>query len=170
MGVGSIFWAASVILAPPLTVGYASFCLRIYRGETGDTAGIFGNGFGLFWRNVGGMLFMDLFIFIWSLLFIVPGIIKAFAYSMTPYILADGKNVRATDAIKLSMCMTRGYKGKIFVMMLSFFWWGLLTALTGGILAIFYTGPYFSTSMAGLYEELKTNAISSGAIEEQELA
>ena len=131
---------------------------------------MFGVGFRDYGRNLGGILWMELFTFLWSLLFIIPGIIKALAYFMTPYILAESKNVPATEALKLSMRMTNGYKGEIFVMGLSFIGWGILTALTGGLLALFYTGPYFGTSFAGLYEELKRNALEKGIITAEELA
>ena len=169
MGIGFIGTALAVFLSPPLTVGYASFAMRIYKGETGEIGPMFGAGFKNYWHNVGGMLFMQLFTFIWTLLFIVPGIIKAIAYSMTPYILTDLPNISPTQALKVSMKMTKGHKGKIFVMYLSFIGWGLLTALTGGILGIFYTGPYMSTTMAGLYVELKQNALESGAVTAEEL-
>jgi uncharacterized membrane protein len=101
---------------------------------------------------------------------VIPGIVKAFAYSMTPFILADSPNVRATDAIKLSMRMTQGHKGGIFVMCLSFLGWAILSALTCGILQILYVGPYVSTSFAGLYVDLKAKALSSGIIKPEELA
>ncbi len=169
MGLGFIGVAISVFLALPLTVGYASFATRIYKDETGDIGGMFKAGFTNYWHNVGGMLFMELFTFLWTLLFIVPGIIKAIAYSMTPYILTDLEKVSPTNALKISMKMTKGYKGEIFVMFLSFIGWSILSALTGGILAVFYTGPYMSTSFAGLYVELKKNALEKGFVTAQEL-
>ena len=164
MLVGAIF------LVPPMIVGYYSFTLKVYRGEQADIGDMFSVGFTNYWRNVGGILWMQLFTFLWTLLFIVPGIIKALAYFMTPYILADTKEVRPTQALKLSMRMTKGHKGKIFVTFLSFIGWAILTALTFGILAIFYTGPYFETSLAGLYSELKQNALDTGVVTAEELA
>ena len=159
----------SIFVVLPLSVGYYSFSLRIYRGVPADINGMFREGFSNYWRHVGGMLWMGLFTMLWSLLFVIPGIIKALAYFMAPYILADCPNVTATDALKLSMRMTAGHKGKIFVMGLSFIGWGILTALTGGILGIFYTGPYMSTSYAGLYDELKNEALAKGVVSPLEL-
>ena len=164
MIVGTIF------LVPPMIVGYYSFTLKVYRGEQGDIGDMFSVGFSNYWRNVGGILWMQLFTFLWTLLFIVPGIIKALAYFMTPYILADTKEVRPTQALKLSMRMTKGHKGKIFVMYLSFIGWAILTVLTCGILAIFWTGPYMETSFAGMYSELKQNALDNGVVTAEELA
>ena len=152
-----------------MIVGFYSFSLKIYRGQTADIGGMFSEGFTNYWRNVGGVLWMYLFTFLWTLLFIVPGIIKALAYFMTPYILADSKNVSPTQALKLSMRMTQGHKGKIFVMGLSFIGWAILTGLTCGILGIFYTGPYMETSFAGMYDELKKNALEKGVVTEQEI-
>ena len=164
MIVGTIF------LVPPMIVGYYSFTLKVYRGEQADIGDMFSVGFSNYWRNVGGILWMQLFTFLWTLLFIVPGLIKALAYFMTPYILADTKEVRPTQALKLSMRMTKGHKGKIFVMCLSFIGWAILTALTFGILAIFWTGPYMETSFAGMYSELKQNALDNGVVTAEELA
>ncbi len=163
-GIGAFF------LAPPMIVGFYSFSLKVYRGQEADIGGMFSDGFSDYWRNVGGVLWMYLFTMLWTLLFIVPGIIKALAYFMTPYILADSKNVAPTQALKLSMRMTKGHKGKIFVMMLSFIGWGILTGLTFGILAIFWTGPYMETSFAGMYDELKKNALETGIVTAEELA
>ncbi len=167
---GATFGIGALLLVPPLMVGYASFCLCIFRGYRGDVGNMLSAGFTDYGRSLGGILWMELFIFLWSLLFVIPGIVKAIAYSMTPYILADTRNVSATDALKLSMRMTYGHKGKVFVMGLSFIGWLLLSMLTFGLLELFYVGPYMSTSFAGLYEELKNNALRTGVIRPEELA
>ena len=154
---GATAGIAAFLLMPPVTVGFAYFCLQVYRGEIGDVMEIFTVGFRDYGKSLVGILWMYLFTFLWSLLFIIPGIVKAIAYSMTPYILVDREDVSAKDALKISMEMTYGHKAEIFVMILSFIGWLILSGLTFGILAIFYTGPYMSTSFAGLYEELKQN-------------
>jgi uncharacterized membrane protein len=154
---GATAGIAALFLMPPLTVGYSFFSLRVYRGETGDIGDALTMGFQNYGKTLVGILWMYLFTFLWSLLLIIPGIIKGIAYSMTPYILAERDDVSAKDALILSMQMTQGHKAEIFVMMLSFIGWWLLTALTFGILAFFYTGPYMSISLAGIYEELKMN-------------
>ena len=166
LGLGMIF------VGMPLTVGLAKFDLDVYRGDTGEVETMFQVGFDgqTYWRNVGSMLVMGIFVFLWSLLLIVPGIIKALAYSMTPYILAESKSVDALDAITLSRKMTRGHKGKVFMMLLSFIGWLLLSILTFGLLNLFFTGPYMSKSLAGLYDELKASALAAGTITPEELA
>ena len=173
-----LVWAVSgitaglgaLLLMPPLMVGYSWFSLSIFRGYRGDISAMLSSGFNNYARNLGGILWMELFIILWSMLLVIPGIIKAIAYSMTPYILADTRNVSATDALKLSMRMTNGHKGKVFMLGLSFIGWLILSAFTGGILYIFYVGPYISTSFAGMYEELKNNALRTGIIRPEELA
>ncbi len=152
---GATFGIAAFFLLPPLTVGFAYFSLRVYRGDTVEITDMLSTGFRDYMKSLVGILWMYLFTFLWSLLFVIPGIIKSIAYSMTPYILAERDDVSAQDAIKVSMEMTYGHKMEIFVMGLSFIGWWLLTGLTFGILAFFFTGPYTATSFAGLYEELK---------------
>ncbi len=166
---GQLSFLMAIFLYPPVIVGYVSFALRIYRGEQGDISTMFRMGFFNYWRKVGGILWMYLFTFLWTMLFVIPGIVKAMAYFMTPYILADCPNVTATDALKLSMRMTYGYKGEIFVMCLSFLGWAILSGLTFGILGILYAGPYMGTSFAGLYDELKRNALEKGVVRPEEL-
>jgi len=157
-------FAVSFFLAIPLSIGLYKVFVKIYRKESTSAGEIF-QGFSVnYWRKIGGLVWMMLFYWLWSLLFIIPGIIKLFAYSMIPYILADCPNVTAREAMKLSMRMTKGYKGQIFVMYLSFIGWFLLGTLTLHILTIIFVGPYMSTTVAGYYNELKKNAIESGTI------
>lgn len=98
-----------------------------------------------------------------SLMFL-PIIIKGLSYCMTPFILSTHPNVTAINALKLSKRMTKGYKGKIFVMWLSFIGWQILNALTLGILGIFYVNPYMYTVMAGYFVELRNTAVANGTI------
>lgn len=165
-----ILCIGALLLAPPIMVGLQYFSLCIYRGETPTIETMFKTGFDNYGRKLGGMLWMYLFVFLWALLLWVPGIIKAIAYSFTPYILAEYPNVPATEAIKISMRMTQGHKGEIFVMYLSFIGWFLLSGITFGIVGIFYTNPYFYVSVAGLYEELKDNALANNTVSADELA
>ena len=170
--IGALSWTffGTLLLIPAFIVGYAFFSVCIYKGEPGDIGGMFNAGFSDYARNLGGVLWMWLFTFLWTLLFVIPGIVKYFSYFMTPYILADSKNVSATQALTLSMRMTKGYKGAIFVMYLSFIGWMLLSMLTCGVLQLLYVGPYMKASLAGMYVELKKNALAKGVVTEAELA
>jgi len=143
--------------------------IAIYNDQPADLGKAISNCGVNFWRKLGGMWWMSLWTFLWMLLLIVPGIIKSYAYSMTPYILADCPNVTATQALKLSMRMTDGHKGKLFVMHLSFIAWMLLSAITLYILLIVHVGPYMQATMAGYYTELRAEALAKGIIKPEEL-
>jgi uncharacterized membrane protein len=165
---GSIIPGAGALLILPIVAGQALGFLNIWRGRKSDVGDIF-LPFKDYGRMLGGLLWMHLWIFLWSLLFFIPGIVKFFAYSLTPYILVDSPSVSPTDALKLSMRMTNGYKGEIFVFYLSYIGWAILSALTFGILEILHVGPYRNIAFSGLYEELKANALRSGAVTGAEL-
>lgn len=157
-------------LSLPLGVGYAGSFLNVYNGQSIGVGDMFTTTFTInYLRKVGGMAWVSLWVALWSLLFFIPGIIKGIAYSMTSYILAAHPNVAATDAIKLSMRMTQGHKGELFMFYLSWIGWMLLSGLTLGILYIVYVGPYMQTAMAGYFVELRNRAIASGAIAPEEL-
>lgn len=160
----------TLLLGGPLTVGLNAFFIRNCCGDRDLTVTTpFSEAFKNYPRKLGGSLWMGLFIFLWSLLFVIPGIIKAISYSMTQYILADCPQVRAKDALKLSMRMMRGHKWEYFVMGLSFIGWAILTALTLGILGIFYTGPYMNSSFAVFYLEVRDEALRSGVVTAEQL-
>lgn len=99
-------------------------------------------------------LLQTIFIFLWSLLFIIPGIVAAFAYSQAFYIMADDDSITAYEALMKSKQMMKGYKGRLFCLMLSFIGWLLLCVLTFGIGYIFLA-PYVQTSFANFYEYLR---------------
>jgi len=117
---------------------------------------------------VGTMALMNLYLFLWSLLLIIPGIVKSYAYRMVPYILADNPNIGASRAIELSNKMTYGHKFDMFILDLSFLGWYLLGALCFGI-GIFFVKPYEHATNAELYLVLRQNAIERGDVSPWEL-
>ncbi|MCL2404745.1 MAG: DUF975 family protein [Defluviitaleaceae bacterium] len=152
----------------PLTVNSAGIFTKIYNRERASAEELFSNFPVNYLRKVGGMLWMGLFVALWSLLLFIPGVIKAYSYSMAPFILANCPNVTARDALKLSMRMTNGHKMDLFIMHLSFIGWGLLSLLTCGILSIVFTGPYMQATSAGYFVELRDKAIATGTIHHSE--
>ena len=106
-------------------------------------------------RNVGSMLVRDIFICLWSMLFIVPGLIKSYSYRMVPYILAENPDMKAVDAITRSREIMDGNKWKSFVLDLSFIGWILLSVITFGIVGVFYVYPYVYQTDAELYTAIK---------------
>lgn len=161
----------ALLLGGPIAVGLNYFFVKNVRGEREELSVTtpFTEAFKNYPRKLGGSLWMGLFVFLWALLFVIPGIIKGISYSMTQYLLADCPNVKARDALKLSMRMMNGHKWEYFVMGLSFLGWILLSALTLGILSVFYVDPYMRSSFAEYYLELRDEALRTGAITQGQL-
>ena len=108
------------------------------------------------YKNIAKTMFLrDLYIVLWSLLFVIPGIIKSYEYRMIPYILADNPEMPTEEVFAESKRLMSGNKWKAFVLDLSFIGWQLLSVLTCGILSIFYVDPYQYSTNAALYEALK---------------
>lgn len=120
------------------------------------------------WGNIGTMVLMHLYIFLWTLLFIIPGIIKTYSYSQTVFIKGENPNIPAGRAIELSKIMMDGHKGDLFYLHLSFFGWMLLSALTYNILGIVYVFPYYYSALSFAYVEIKADAIAKGLIDASE--
>lgn len=101
------------------------------------------------------MFFRDLFVFLWSLLFVIPGIVKSYQYRMLPYILSEDPFIDHRAALELSRSMMNGQKWDSFVLDISFIGWQILSVLTAGILGIFYVNPYIYATEAELYRVLR---------------
>ncbi len=147
-----------------VTLGASISYLKIWRGEETQVGDIFSIGFSDYGRYLGGQILVNLFVFLWSLLFVIPGIIMGLAYALTPYILNEMTDISTMDAIRLSKRMMQGHKGELFVFGLSFLGWNILNSFTLGILGILYVWPYQNTAMAGFYENVKNDAIAKGII------
>lgn len=115
-----------------------------------------------YWSNVATMLLQRIFIFLWSLLFLIPGIVMSYAYAMTPYLRNDFPELSPKDTITWSRTMMDGHKWELFVFDLSFLGWGLLSVLTANLLGVFYVFPYMYSAHAAFYEELKAQTVFPG--------
>lgn len=138
----------------PLEVGTARFFFKNQKtdAKVAEVAFAYDNC----WKNIAVTMFLrDLFIFLWSLLLIIPGIVKAYEYRMIPYILAENPDMNREEVFALSKKMMDGEKWHAFVLDLSFIGWHILGAFTAGILEVFYVVPYQSSTNATLYEALK---------------
>lgn len=145
----------SIMVASPLGVGYYNAHKELLlNGDDKLVASSFRIGFSNWAHNVWGMLLMGIFVFLWTLLLIIPGIIKAFAYALVPYILVDNPELSANEAINLSMKMMKGHKFDYFWLCLSFIGWILLGLLTLGI-GYFWLIPYMYTTYAAFYQDVK---------------
>ena len=143
----------TLVLAGPIAAGLALVQLSALRGQQVEFGDMF-KGFNNFGTNCGAGVLVSIYTCLWSLLFVIPGIVKAYSYSMTFYILADHPEMKANDAITASRNMMRGHKWDLFVLDLSFFWWIVLVSVTCGLAAI-YVEPYMELSHASFYESIK---------------
>ena len=147
----------SLIISGPMAVGIAIFSINISRNQDARLEQIF-QGFNNFGTSLGAYLLMVLFIFLWTLLLIIPGIIAALSYSMTFYIIADDDSIGAMEAIDKSKKMMDGYKWKFFCLGLRFIGWSLLCIVTLGI-GFLWLIPYTQVSFAKFYDDIKENHI-----------
>ena len=144
-----------LLVVCPLEFGFMLCFLRLVRGE--DSSEMVGDQFDVFnkyGRYLGGSLLVTLYTLLWMLLFIIPGIVKGYAYAMTPYVMNDRPDLDADDCIHESRMMMKGYKWKLFCMDLSFIGWAILCIFTLGI-GLLWLQPYIEASHAKFYEELK---------------
>ena len=138
----------------PLEVGAQRFFLRNLNqpAEVKEVAHAFDTNYK---ETVKGLFIRDLCIIGWSCLLIVPGIVKSYEYRMMPYLYADDPTMTKERAFAESKRMMTGQKWNAFVLDLSFLGWGILSALTFGILGLFYVNPYQCQTNAALYEKLR---------------
>jgi len=148
--VGSI---AALIIAGPMALGLVIFTLSISRNKEAKLGQIF-EGFDNFGTSLGAYLLMLVFIILWMLLLIVPGIIAAISYSQTFFIIADDNTIGADEAIDKSKAMMDGYKVKYFLLCLRFIGWILLCILTLGI-GFLWLMPYMYVTFANFYDDIK---------------
>ena len=149
-GVGMV---VSIILTPAFALSTVRIYLMVVRGGTPEIKDSF-SGFDDFFSAFKVTLLVGLYTFLWSLLFIVPGIIKGYSYSMSLFVLAENKGKSARECIAESKAMMEGRKMELFVLDLSFIGWYLLGSLTCGI-AYLYVVPLLNTAHANFYEEIK---------------
>ena len=149
IGIGAI---ASLLIAGPFTLGFAIMSLAVIRMQNVTIETLF-KGFYDFVRSFVLYLINGLLIFLWSLLLIIPGIIKSLSYAMSYYILTDHPEFSANEARLRSMEMMEGNKWRLFCLYVSFIGWILLSFLTFGIL-LFWVIPYMYTAVAAFYQSL----------------
>jgi uncharacterized membrane protein len=145
-------YAYTMIIGGPLSVALAKIFLRIYNKEQVEIGQLF-EGFNDFTRTFTAYLLVSLFVLLWTLLLIVPGIIASLGYSQTFFILAEDPNISATEAMKKSKEMMMGHKGEYFMLGLSFIGWAILCIFTLGI-GFLWLESYTKTSYAIFYKNL----------------
>ena len=152
--------AVSALLFNPLRLG----CQRFFRKNLDEPANMSNIVFAFDsnYKNVVKTMFLrDVYVFLWSLLFVIPGIIKTYEYRMVPYLLSENPGMSDKEAFAESKRLMNGNKWKTFVLDLSFIGWDILSLFTCGILSIFYVNPYKMSTDAALYEALKYGTASA---------
>ena len=145
------------IVLIPLNIGVAQNVLAWSRGEDVNKWKVLFGGFNsakIFFKQVGIVVLNTILCALWAILLVVPGIIKGLAYSMYPYVLRDEPDLSVWQTLKKSEAIMKGYKGKLFLLYLSFIGWFILGAFTFGILYIWLT-PYIMTSTVKFYDDVR---------------
>ncbi len=150
----------SIFVFFPLSIGFYNSFRKLYVfGDASCTRNLFSDAFNGYFHNVWAMLLMYVLVFLWSLLLVIPGIIKVFSYAMTPYILKDYPDLSANQAINLSRAMMKGRKFDLFYLHLSFIGWWILSILTFGI-GFLWLVPYVSVAQAAFYDDVKQDYLN----------
>lgn len=145
--------ALSVFVFNVLEVGCRGFFSRSMTED--PELGLIADGFTQnYWNCVKTQFLKSLFIGLWSLLFVIPGVIKAYEYRMVPYLLAEHPEMSSGEIFARSKEMMQGNKWDTFVLDISFVGWVLLSGITLGILYIFWVGPYIAATDAALYHRI----------------
>ena len=156
--IGIIGILLTIFIFNPLKVGVQKFFIENHYSNSGLSS--------LLWafktnysNTVKTMFLMQVYLFLWSLLFAIPGIIKGYSYRLVPFILADNPDMNSDDAITLSREMMNGQKFEVFVLDLSFFLWWILSSITFNIVGILYVFPYIYATDAELYLAIKNGSV-----------
>ncbi len=152
LGFALIIGIVMLCVGACIRLGYALFLGQVVRQEKGSLDLLFSQ-FKRFKTAVCTDFLRGLYTILWSLLFVIPGVIKSYSYAMTPYILADHPEMTATEAITASRQMMDGHKWQLFCLYCSFIGWALLAILSCG-LGFLWLNPYIEVSVAAFYHSL----------------
>ena len=152
LSIAGMLGFAQFIVGGAVNLGYTQFLLDQYDGKDLAFNTLFSQ-FHRFGQGFAQMFLRNLYILLWSLLFIIPGFVKQYSYAMTPYIMADHPELTANEAITASRQLMDGHKGELFWLHLTFFGWMLLNVLTLGIGSL-WLNPYMNAAEAAFYRQL----------------
>ena len=151
---------ASLLLAPALSLAVVAIYLGLAEGKKPAVGDVFSK-FDQFWPAFKVNFLLALFTALWTLLFYIPGIVKAYSYSQAYYILAENPGIGAREAITRSRAMMDGHKMELFVLDLSFIGWYLLCVITFGI-AFIWVAPYIQATKTNFYNKIKNETVVVG--------
>lgn len=155
-GLGSLFSLAyCIFVTGPLIIGFYNACQRLLNEHQDSVIeNMFSIAFNRYLHNVALYALLALKIFLWTLLLIIPGIIKSLSYSMAPFIAIEHPEYSVSEAINASKAMMKGHKMRLFLLCLSFIGWMILGLLTLGI-GYLWLMPYMYTTVAAFYNNIK---------------
>lgn len=151
--------AGYILLFGSLYVGYAILLTRFIRNGKVDLNDLFVSFKKDFLNTLVFGILYNLFLTLWTMLFVIPGIVKGYSYSMAHYILADNPELSGIDAINASRKLMKGKKGRLFCLDFSFIGWIILSALTFGILTL-WVGPWMDAAHTEFYESIKEEVLA----------
>ncbi|MCL1916851.1 MAG: DUF975 family protein [Peptococcaceae bacterium] len=164
-----IGYALKIFVLNLIEVGLCRYLMetRLEKVDLGTLFWAFREG--RYMKVVKTMFFYDLHIFLWSLLFIIPGIVKYYQYRYVPYILAENPDIDTRRVLDLSRTMTHGEKGSIFVLDLSFLGWGILGCIACCGIGIYFLVPYMEATYAELYAFVRERSLDQNIADSNEL-
>lgn len=162
-----LFSFLTLVITGILTLAECSLYDRYFNTLEKISFSEYLQGFSRWLTGALAALWFSLWVFLWSLLFFIPGIVKAFSYSQMFFILAENPKIGVAKAMRISKVLTKGYKADLFVMGLSFLGWNLLSMFTLGILQL-WLQPYEYMSFTNAYKSLKMHALRSGTLSESD--
>lgn len=141
-----------VILGGVIQLGYTQYLLKQYDRKERNINDLFSQ-FERFGQGFLQAFLRALYVFLWSLLFVIPGIVKAYSYSMTPFIMAENPEMSAKEAMKASQKLMDGHKWELFCLEFSFIGWQYLNLMTLGI-GSFFLNPYINAAYTAFYRHI----------------
>lgn len=149
-----------ILVIAPMTIGLYSYFLNLSEENKPSVEIIFDGFKKSFSNSVIMNILITVYTFLWTLLFIIPGIIKAYSYSMAFYIMAENPSISAGEAIKESMRIMNGHKMELFFLQLSFIGWAILAMFTCGI-GFLWLVPYMNKTTANFYQSIKQDNVAT---------
>lgn len=153
----------TLVIGGPLTMGITRIFLKVYDKQAFELGELF-DGFKEFSRTFTAYLLIAIYVFLWMLLLIVPGIIAALGYAMTFYIMAEDPNIAARDAMRKSKEMMFGHKTELFMLGLSFIGWAILATIPFGI-GWLWLESYIMTSITIFYKRIKGETVAEPVVQ-----
>lgn len=150
--IGGVLGIIQFVIGGTVQLGYCKYLLKLHDGGDGEVKDLFSE-FNRFGDGFILRLLTGLYVFLWSLLFVIPGIVAAYKYAMAPFIMAENPGMTANEAITASKEMMDGHKFELFCLELSFLGWSILTVFTLGIGSL-WLNPYINMAFAAFYRNI----------------